>query len=259
MPGRRPAGVRHPVRAGHERRLPRDGRRGPGGRPAGRRALRGRPPPRPQLHGRLLPAGGQTFLGGTPGRPGRVAVVSQSGGLAGEVVKVGERRGLAFSKVATVGNSADVTPAELLGHLAADPATSAIGLYLEDPRDGRGLFEALRNVRKPVVALVGGRSGQGREAAASHTGGMVSDTRVWAALAAQAGVALVTSQDDLIGVLDAFDLHSAARPPRPAAPRSWSSARAAAPACWPPTCSTARGSTSPPSPRPPERRCAASA
>lgn len=172
----------------------------------------------PNCMGVYSPAGGQTFLGGTPGRPGRVAVVSQSGGLAGEVVKVGERRGLAFSKVATVGNSADVTPAELLGHLAADPATSAIGLYLEDPRDGRGLFEALRNVRKPVVALVGGRSGQGREAAASHTGGMVSDTRVWAALAAQAGVALVTSQDDLIGVLDAFDLHSAARPAAPGGP-----------------------------------------
>ncbi|WP_067828963.1 acetate--CoA ligase family protein [Actinomadura kijaniata] len=161
----------------------------------------------PNCMGVYSPAGGQTFIGGTPGRPGRVAVVSQSGGLAGEVIKVGERRGLAFSTVATVGNSADVTPAELVRHLAADPGTSAIGLYLEDPRDGRGLYEALRAVDKPVVALVGGRSGQGRKAAASHTGGMISDARVWSALAAQAGISLVTSQDDLIGVLDLFDLH----------------------------------------------------
>jgi acyl-CoA synthetase (NDP forming) len=127
--------------------------------------------------------------------------------MAGEIIKVGERRGQAFSKVATVGNSADVTPAELLRYFAADPGISAVGLYLEDPRDGRGLFEALRDTATPVVALIGGRSGQGRRAAASHTGGMVSDTRVWTALAAQTGTSLVRSQDDLIGVLDFFDLH----------------------------------------------------
>jgi acyl-CoA synthetase (NDP forming) len=138
-------------------------------------------------------------------------VVSQSGGLAGEVIKVGERRGLAFSKVATVGNSADVTPAELLRFLASDDDTAVIGLYLEDPRDGRGLYDALKAVRKPVVALVGGRSGQGRKAAASHTGGMISDTRVWSALAEQTGITLVTSQDDLIGALDL----RARRPRRP--------------------------------------------
>ena len=62
-----------------------------------------------------------------------VALISQSGGLAGEVIKVGERRGLAFSRVVTVGNAADVTPAELLRWLSADPHTTAVGIYLEDP------------------------------------------------------------------------------------------------------------------------------
>jgi acyl-CoA synthetase (NDP forming) len=163
----------------------------------------------PNCMGVYSPAGGQTFIGGEPGRPGGIAVVSQSGGMAGEVIKVGERRGLTFSKVATVGNSADVTPAELLRYLANDADTRTIGLYLEDPRDGRRLFETLQSTRKPVVALVGGRSGQGRQAAASHTGGMVSDGRIWAALAAQTGMSLVTSQDDLIGALDFLDLHAA--------------------------------------------------
>lgn len=163
----------------------------------------------PNCMGVYSPAGGQTFLGGEQGAPGRISVISQSGGMAGEVIKVGERRGLRFGQVATVGNSADVTPAELLRYMGRD--SSAIGLYLEDPRDGRGLFETLRRLPAPVVALVGGRSGQGRQAAASHTGGMVSDTRIWNALTAQTGLAVVTSQDDLIGVLDFFDQH-AARP-----------------------------------------------
>src|SRR5258708_39233744 len=121
--------------------------------------------------------------------------MKERGGMAGEVIKVGEHRGLRFSRVATVGNSADGTPAELLRSFDPD-ATSAVGLYLEDPRDGRGLFDALRATRLPVVALVGGRSGQGQKAAASHTGGMVSDTRIWGALAAQTGMSVVPSQDD---------------------------------------------------------------
>jgi acyl-CoA synthetase (NDP forming) len=162
----------------------------------------------PNCMGVYSPAGGQTFIGGRPGRPGRIGLISQSGGLAGEVVKVGERRGLAFSKVATVGNSAHVGPAELLRYLSADDDTSVIGLYLEDPRDGRALFEALRAVAKPVVALVGGRSAQGHRAAASHTGAMVGDARIWEALATQTALPLVTAQDDLIGALDLLDLHT---------------------------------------------------
>jgi acyl-CoA synthetase (NDP forming) len=60
-----------------------------------------------------------------------------------------------------------------------------------------------------VVLLVGGRSAQGQRAAASHTGGLVSDGRIWQALADQPGATLVTSQDDLIGVLAFFQAHGA--------------------------------------------------
>ncbi|MER5998334.1 acetate--CoA ligase family protein [Nonomuraea angiospora] len=161
----------------------------------------------PNCMGVYSPRGRQTFVGGGLGPAGTVALISQSGGLAGEVIKVGERRGLAFSRVVTVGNSADVTPAELLRWLARDEETRAVGLYLEDPRDGRELFEALRAAELPVVLLVGGRSGQGQKAAASHTGGMVSDRRVWEAVAEQAGAVLVAGQDDLIGVLAYFQAH----------------------------------------------------
>ncbi|MCW2912118.1 MAG: CoA-binding domain protein [Actinomycetia bacterium] len=167
----------------------------------------------PNCMGVYSPKGGQTFIGGEPGVPGQIAVVSQSGGMAGEIIKVGEHRGLRFSKVATVGNSADVTPAELLTYFSTDPDTTAVGLYLEDPRDGRGLFAVLKDVDLPVAALIGGRSRQGQRAAASHTGGMVSDTRVWSALAEQTGISIVTSQDDLIGVLDFFDLHAHRKAP----------------------------------------------
>ncbi|MFC5831077.1 acetate--CoA ligase family protein [Nonomuraea insulae] len=161
----------------------------------------------PNCMGVYCPRGRQTFVGGGMGPAGTVALISQSGGLAGEVIKVGERRGLAFSRVVTVGNAADVTPAELLRWLAADDETRAVGLYLEDPRDGRELYTALREAGLPVVLLVGGRTGQGQRAAASHTGGLVSDRRIWEAVAEQAGAALVSGQDELIGVLAYFQAH----------------------------------------------------
>ncbi|MEV0829833.1 acetate--CoA ligase family protein [Nonomuraea rubra] len=166
----------------------------------------------PNCMGVYCPRGRQTFVGGGMGPAGTVALISQSGGLAGEVIKVGERRGLAFSRVVTVGNAADVTPAELLRWLARDAETRAIGMYLEDPRDGRELYEALRTAGKPVVLLAGGRSGQGRRAAASHTGGLVSDRRIWEAVAEQTGATLVSGQDDLIGVLAYFQAHGTRGP-----------------------------------------------
>lgn len=161
----------------------------------------------PNCMGVYCPRGRQTFVGGGPGTAGTVALISQSGGLAGEVIKVGERRGLAFSRVATVGNAIDVTPAELLRWLSQDRETRAVGLYVEDPRDGRALYEALAGAGMPVALLVGGRTEQGQRAAASHTGGLVSRSRIWEAVAEQAGVALVSSQDELIGVLAYFQAH----------------------------------------------------
>ncbi|MGN9782061.1 acetate--CoA ligase family protein [Nonomuraea sp. ZG12] len=161
----------------------------------------------PNCMGVYCPRGRQTFVGGGLGAAGTVALISQSGGLAGEVIKVGERRGLAFSRVATVGNAVDVTPAELLRWLSRDRETRAVGLYLEDPRDGRALYEALAGAGMPVALLVGGRTEQGQRAAASHTGGLVSRSRIWEAVADQAGVTLVNSQDELIGALAYFQAH----------------------------------------------------
>ncbi|MDA2806328.1 acetate--CoA ligase family protein [Nocardiopsis suaedae] len=164
----------------------------------------------PNCMGVYSPAGGQTFLGGPPGEPGRVGLVAQSGGLAGETVRVGERRGLRFSTAATVGNAADVGAAELVRHLVGDPGTRVLGLYVESPPDGRALARALRAARGrvPVAVLVGGRTRLGRRAAASHTGALAGDARVWEGLAARCGFALVRSQEELLAVLEMFDLQA---------------------------------------------------
>ena len=167
----------------------------------------------PNCLGLYSPRGGVTFSAGAAKTPGTVGVVSQSGGLGTDIVKRGQWRGLRFSGLVTVGNSADIGPVDLLEYYLEDPHTRVIGLYLEDVKSGGRFFELLRasGARKPVVLLRGGRSRQGRAAAASHTGAMAGDDRAWDSLARQTGCAMVKTIDQFIGALLAlqfFELHA---------------------------------------------------
>jgi acyl-CoA synthetase (NDP forming) len=169
----------------------------------------------PNSLGLYSPRGRLTFPANAPREVGTVGVISQSGGLGTDIIKRGQWRGLRFSGLVTVGNSADVGPVDLLEFHFADPQTKVIGLYLEDVKDGRRFFETLRNgPRKPVVILRGGRSSQGRMAAASHTGAMVGDDRAWRTLSAQTACVLVDTVDAFIDALLAFQF-LALRPQQP--------------------------------------------
>lgn len=157
----------------------------------------------PNCLGAYAPAGRQTFLRNAPTEVGRVAMISQSGGLAGDMVKGGAIRGIRYTKLCTVGNSVDVTPGELLEWLVDDPDTGIIGVYLEDPRDGRRLANAMHQAKghKPVVMLVGGRTDQGGGAAVSHTGALVADDRIWDAISASTGTSIVGTLEELLAAI----------------------------------------------------------
>jgi acyl-CoA synthetase (NDP forming) len=157
----------------------------------------------PNCMGIYSPRGRQSFQAGAPGVAGGVSVLSQSGGLTGDVLQAGHRAGLGFAHLASIGNAIDVTAGELLEWLVDDPQTDIIGLYLEGLAGGERLVKALRRAdgRKPVVLLVGGTSKQGSRAVASHTGAMATDSGIWEAIARAAGVTLVSSLENLIGSL----------------------------------------------------------
>ena len=170
----------------------------------------------PNCLGTYSPRGGLTFPVGAPKEVGTIGIVSQSGGLSTDIIKRGQWRGLRFSGLVTIGNSADVKPHELVEYYLEDPQTAAIGLYLEDVKEGRAFFDLLRSGRatKPVVILKGGRSSRGREAALSHTGALAGDDRAWDALTAQVPAVLVKTVDAFIDVLLALQ-HLKLRPAKP--------------------------------------------
>lgn len=160
----------------------------------------------PNCLGLYTPRGNITFAEVALPEVGCVGVVSQSGGLGTDIIRRGLTRGVKFSGLVTVGNCADVTPSDLVEYYLADEQTRVIGMYIETAKDGRRLFDILRAARgrKPVVVLKGGRTKQGQMAAASHTGSLAGDERVWLALSRQTGCVLVDTLDQFVDALLLF-------------------------------------------------------
>jgi acyl-CoA synthetase (NDP forming) len=160
----------------------------------------------PNSLGTHAPRARLTFVDKALTVAGPVGVLSQSGGLAADIVRRGQVKGLRFSAVVSAGNCAEVRLCELLEYLLQDQHTTVIGLYLENAGEARALFELLRRSRasKPVVLLKGGRTSRGQAAAKSHTGALASDFRLWTALGRQTGAVLVESLDDFVDALLAF-------------------------------------------------------
>jgi len=134
-----------------------------------------------------------SIAAGTPRGGGGVTIVTQSGSYGMAVHALGQDEGLRVAKVFAAGNKADITDAELLGYLREDPETRVICLLLESITDARRFFTEARQTtpHKPVIAVVGGRSGAGQRAAVSHTAALGTDDAILDAALRQAGVVRV--------------------------------------------------------------------
>jgi acyl-CoA synthetase (NDP forming) len=132
---------------------------------------------------------------------GPVGFVSQSGNIALEVALLLADVRLGYSRLASVGNQADLDVTDLVRSLATHDPTRAIGVYCEDFHDGRSFAEAARTAGKPVVLLTAGRTSAAARAARSHTGALTSDLDAVAAACRAAGVHRVETPRQLVDVL----------------------------------------------------------
>lgn len=131
--------------------------------------------------------------------PGRVAFLSQSGGLGIELMARAGRLGLGISSFVSVGNKADVSGNDLLQHWEEDPQTDVILLYLESFGNPRKFSRLARRIarKKPIIAVKGGRTVAGTRAATSHTAAMAAPDIAVDALFRQAGVIRVDTLEQL--------------------------------------------------------------
>jgi acyl-CoA synthetase (NDP forming)/ribosomal protein S18 acetylase RimI-like enzyme len=148
---------------------------------------------------------------------GRVALVSQSGGLGLAAMALADELNLGLSTFVSIGNRADISPNDLLQYLGTDPSADVVLLYLESFGNPRKFGRIARRVSAttPIVAVKGGRSAAGARATASHTGALVAASEATVgALFLQSGV---IRTDTLEGLLDVGTL--LAHFPLPAGPR----------------------------------------
>ena len=149
-------------------------------------------------------------------KPGRIALVSQSGAVCTALLDWAVARDIGFSNVVSTGIGADVDFGEILDYLLLDPATKAIMLYVEGVHDARRFLSALRAVSraKPIVVMKVGRHALGERAAISHTGALVGADEVFDAALDRAGVVRVTEYPDFFAVAETLHFGVAGRGPR---------------------------------------------
>jgi acetyltransferase len=112
---------------------------------------------------------------------GRIGVASQSGNFVSSFMNLARSTGVGISRAVSAGNAAAVGVADYLDFYADDDATSVGLAYIEGITDGAGLMRRLADVaaRKPLVVLKGGATAGGARAAASHTGALAADDKVF--------------------------------------------------------------------------------
>lgn len=139
-----------------------------------------------------------SFAVGMP-KPGRVALLSQSGALCTAILDWAIDEGIGFSAFVSVGNMLDVGMADLIDYFAADPNTESLILYIESLTNAREFLSAARafSRKKPIVAFKAGRFTESALAAASHTGALAGVDDVYEAAFRRAGIERVFSVDDM--------------------------------------------------------------
>ncbi len=144
-----------------------------------------------------------SIIGRLP-NPGNISFITQSGSLGLALAEWTIDTGIGLCKVISTGNKADIDDVDLIEYLDSDPSTGVIAMYVEGIKRGKEFIEAVRRIRKPVVAIKTGRSKRGAKAVFSHTGSIAGSDEVYSAAFRQAGILRVEDIDDLFDAALAF-------------------------------------------------------
>jgi acetate---CoA ligase (ADP-forming) len=145
---------------------------------------------------------------------GPVGIGLQSGALSSALLAFARSQAIGVSTVASLGNEAMITTADVLDYLVEDEQTTVICLFLEEIGDPAAFSAAaLRadQAGKPVIALKVGASPAGQEAALAHTGAVAGDDAVVDAVLRQLNIIRVASIEELLTTAKLLGYHQIPR------------------------------------------------
>jgi acetyl coenzyme A synthetase (ADP forming)-like protein len=121
---------------------------------------------------------------------GKVALSSQSGGVGMSIIGFSRSTRMGVSAIVGLGNKSDLDEDDLLTFFEQDDNTQAIAMHCEDLKDGRAFATVAKRVskQKPVIVLKAGRTSYGARAAASHTGALAGNDKIYDDVLRQSGV-----------------------------------------------------------------------
>lgn len=136
-----------------------------------------------------------------PVYPMNLGFITQSGAFGAMIYAQAVEEGVGFSSFVSVGNEADTEFADFLAYMVHRRSdTEIIGGYLEGEKDGtklrRAAIDALK-LGKPILIMKVGRTGAGARAAASHTGSMAGEDRIYDSFFRQVGIIRIESLREL--------------------------------------------------------------
>jgi acyl-CoA synthetase (NDP forming) len=148
--------------------------------------------------------------------PGRIGVASQSGNFVSSFMNLARSTGVGISRAISAGNAAAVSIADYLDFYADDPATSVGLAYVEGITGGRALLDQLAASadRKPLVLVKGGATAGGARAAASHTGALAADDKVFDGGCRAAGITRAATVEEAFQAAATFATQPVPRGPR---------------------------------------------
>jgi acyl-CoA synthetase (NDP forming) len=160
----------------------------------------------PNCMGVYCPASHLTAWGAIPGMSGPLGIISQSGIITQRLTEYALSIGVGVEKAVSFGNATVIDACDFLEFMGADPRIRVIAMYLESVPDGRRFLRLAREVNrsKPIVIWKGGETEAGALTAASHTGALAGEWRIWEALFRQTGAVPVGSMDDWADAVLAF-------------------------------------------------------
>ena len=162
----------------------------------------------PNCMGPYCPAAGLTAWGAIPGLSGSLGIISQSGGLTQRLTEYTCSLGIGVEKAVSFGNAAVLDSTDFLEAMAEDEKIQIIALYLESVKNARRLLQVARQAscKKPIILWKGGESEAGAATAASHTGAMSGELKLWEAFCRQTNVISVRSLNECVDTIMALSL-----------------------------------------------------
>jgi len=137
---------------------------------------------------------------------GRIGVASQSGNFVSSFLNYSRQSGVGVSRAVSAGNAACVSVADYLKWYSTDKETSVGLAYLEGIFDGSHLMKQLQDVTKkmPLVIMKGGATEAGAKAAASHTGALAANDKVFDGACRQSGISRAKNVEEAFDTAACF-------------------------------------------------------